>query len=110
MTWSIEKSDEFYGISRWGENFFGVNQKGELSVYPERNNRSIQISIADVVKEMKDQHISFPAVIRFQDVLRSRVKDLNKAFKSPLMNIIIVPTIVVFTPSKSIKCEKLWKK
>ena len=84
MSWTIEQSDEFYGIGRWGENFFGVNQKGELSVYPERNDRSIQISIADVVKEMKDQHISFPAVIRFQDVLRSRVKDLNKAFKSAI--------------------------
>jgi arginine decarboxylase len=80
MTWTIDDSDDFYGISRWGEEFFGVNDKGELTVFPVRDDKSIQISLQDVITEMKEQNVRFPAVVRFQDVLRSRVEDLNKSF------------------------------
>lgn len=84
MNWTTEDSDNFYGISRWGEEFFGVNKKGELTVFPVRDDKSVQISLQDVINEMKDQHVRFPAVIRFQDVLRSRVEDLNKSFNNAI--------------------------
>ena len=35
MDWNKEKSDNLYGISRWGEGHFGINDRGELSMYPE---------------------------------------------------------------------------
>ena len=84
MTWTIKKSDELYGISKWGEGFFGINDNGELTVYPDQDNRSVQISMANVIEEMKDQNVTFPAVIRFQDVIRSRVVDLNKSFRDAI--------------------------
>ena len=85
MEWTTEKSEDLYGIPKWGEGFFGVNQKGEMTVFPIREDRSVQISLKDVVDEMRDQNVSFPAVIRFQDVLRSRVEDLNKAFNQAIL-------------------------
>ena len=85
MEWTTEKSEDLYGIPKWGEGFFGVNQKGEMTVFPIREDRSVQISLKDVVDEMKEQNVAFPAVIRFQDVLRSRVEDLNKAFNDAIL-------------------------
>ncbi|MGY8993339.1 MAG: biosynthetic arginine decarboxylase, partial [Rhodospirillales bacterium] len=38
------------------------------------------IGLQDVVDELREQNIQFPVVIRFQDILKNRVRQLNKAF------------------------------
>jgi len=75
------EADGFYGFSRWGEGFLEVNDKGNLVVLPNKASRDIQIDIYEVIEEMKLQRISFPAVIRFHDILRSQVKNLNRSFR-----------------------------
>ena len=84
MNWDKEKSDNLYGISRWGEGHFGINNRGELSMYPELGNPECEISLKEVIDEMIEQRVQFPAVIRFHDILRSRVKRLNLAFKNAI--------------------------
>ena len=84
MDWNKEKSDNLYGISRWGEGHFGINDRGELSMYPEFGNPHCEISLKEVINEMIDQRVQFPAVIRFHDILRSRVKQLNRAFRDAI--------------------------
>lgn len=79
-TWTIEDSDETYSISRWGDGYFGVNEKGNLCVLPNKTMNGPCIDIADVMEEMKAKGIQFPAVIRFHDILRSQVTLLNKTF------------------------------
>ena len=70
--------DSYYSISRWSEGYFGVNKKGNLTAHT--SPASDSIDFMDIIKEMESQNISFPAVIRFHDILRDRVKNLNKAF------------------------------
>ena len=66
-----------------GEGHFGINDRGELSMYPEFGNPHCEIS-KEVINEMIDQRVQFPAVIRFHDILRSRVKQLNRAFRDAI--------------------------
>ena len=80
--WSIAEADEVYQISRWGENYFTVNNKGDLCVTPNRTDKGPVINMMEVVEEMKNKGIAFPAVIRFHDILRSQVALLNKTFRS----------------------------
>ena len=70
--------DSYYSISRWSEGYFGVNKKGNLSAYTSTGSEGIDFM--DIIHEMKTQNIPFPTVIRFHDILRDRVKSLNKAF------------------------------
>ena len=70
--------DSYYSISRWSEGYFGVNAKGNLAAHTTTGSDSIDFM--DIIKEMKSENISFPAVIRFHDILRDRVKNLNNAF------------------------------
>ena len=79
---SKDTADELYGFSRWGEGYFDVNGEGHLVVLPEQNGNGPQIDVVKVVEEMKREGIRMPAVIRFHDILRSKVKSLNRVFRS----------------------------
>lgn len=78
--WTIKDSLHNYQISRWGEGYFGISAQGDLCVYPNKDNSKTSICIKSVIKEMKKENITFPAVLRFHDILRSQVKLLNNTF------------------------------
>lgn len=80
--WSIADADEIYQISRWGEGYFSVSDKGDLCVNPTQTKNGPVINMMEIVEEMKNKNIPFPAVIRFHDILRSQVTNLNKTFRS----------------------------
>ncbi len=80
--WTSKDSDEIYQISRWGEGYFTVSDKGDMCVSPTRAPGGPVINMMEVVEEMKNKNIAFPCVIRFHDILRSQVVNLNKTFRS----------------------------
>lgn len=81
--WTKEEAQRTYLFDRWGNGYFDVSPNGHLCVHPNKQNGK-GIDLTEVVKEMKEQNIQFPAVIRFQDVLRSRVIELNEVFKKAI--------------------------
>src|ERR1041384_845039 len=78
--WTVEDSENLYRVKLWGESYFYVNDDGHLSVRPVLGD-SIGIDVFRVVQDLKQQRIQFPLLIRFQDLLRSRVTELNNAFR-----------------------------
>lgn len=78
LEWSTEKSDELYGFKRWGAGHFGVGPDGSVTVQPLADGRSIRIM--DVVDEAVAMGFKAPLVIRFQDLLRHRVEQINAVF------------------------------
>ena len=79
-TWTVEDSESLYRVRLWGEAYFVVNEEGHLSVRPVLGD-PIGIDIYKVVQDLRQQRIEFPLLIRFQDLLRSRVAELNTAFR-----------------------------
>lgn len=79
--WTLEEAEKTYHISRWGDGYFTVNPKGNMAVIPTKNPNGPIIDIAEVIDEMNKEKIAFPAVIRFHDILRSQVKNLNRTFR-----------------------------
>ncbi|MBU0480615.1 MAG: biosynthetic arginine decarboxylase [Proteobacteria bacterium] len=75
---------ELYNVERWGSGYFSINDSGHLCVLPERDEAGPRIDFLEVVNEIRDQNIAFPAVIRFQDILRSQVKLLNTTFREAI--------------------------
>ena len=67
--WSVQDADQYYGISKWGSGHFGVNEKGELTAYPDLNKLDVQISLKDIIDEIKSEGIELPVVVRFQYIL-----------------------------------------
>ena len=81
-SWSAAKSEELYGFKRWGAGHFAVDSDGFVNVHPLADDR--QIRVTDVVDEAVGMGLSAPLVIRFQDLLRHRVIQLNQTFQKAI--------------------------
>ncbi|MFO7605262.1 MAG: biosynthetic arginine decarboxylase [Desulfurivibrionaceae bacterium] len=75
---------ELYKVKRWGSGYFSVNERGHLCVLPERREDGPRIDFMEVIEEIKEQKIAFPAVIRFHDILRSQIKLINTTFRDAI--------------------------
>jgi len=81
--WDIPAAISLYNIDRWGSGYFTINEKGNIQVLPTRN-AAAKIDMMDVVEDAKSRGLTFPLVLRFQDLLRDRVETINKAFASAI--------------------------
>lgn len=77
--WRIEDSEELYNIKGWGVNFFGINEKGHAYVEPKKN--GVQIDLKDVVDHLESRHVSAPMLLRFPDILDSRIQKTDACFR-----------------------------
>lgn len=76
--WTIANAEDYYGLKRWGSGHFSVDEDGFMLVHPSRDQRSIRIH--DIVTEAISKGLKPPLTIRIQDLLRTRVVDLNELF------------------------------
>lgn len=72
-----------YNVDRWGENYFRVNELGHIAVSPDRHIET-EIDLMEIVAEARSRKLSFPLVVRFQDLLRDRVQTINAAFSQAI--------------------------
>ncbi|MBN8550935.1 MAG: biosynthetic arginine decarboxylase [Deltaproteobacteria bacterium] len=80
--WDVQKSANLYGIGGWGENYFDINQQGEVVVRPSKN--SIELNVPAIVKELTQRGIQVPILLRFDGIIRDRVTRLCSAFSSAI--------------------------
>ena len=80
--WTAAQSEDHYGFKRWGAGHFGVNASGDVEVRPLGDDRAIRIM--DVIDEAVGMGLKAPMVIRFQDLLRHRVTQLNQLFRKAI--------------------------
>ncbi len=78
-SWDIPSAIALYNVDRWGTGYFTINRKGHLQVMPTQN-ENVAVDLMDVIKEAHNRKLTFPLVVRFQDLLRHRVESVNKAF------------------------------
>ena len=78
--WSVDESAKLYGIRDWGNGYFDVNAKGEVVVNLRDGSKPKPASLADIVRGMRDRGTQLPVLIRFGDLLRWRIEELNEGF------------------------------
>ncbi len=78
-TWDRQASLNTYNTDRWGAGYFSINDKGHVEVMPIQA-AGTAIDLMDVVHEARSRGLAFPLLVRFQDLLRHRVKTINEAF------------------------------
>ena len=77
--WKIADALETYGIRNWGKGYFGVNKSGNLTVLPNKRAEEA-IDLPKLIEELQARGIQLPILIRFNDILRHRVGEMNHAF------------------------------
>ncbi|MGF1539241.1 MAG: biosynthetic arginine decarboxylase [Pleurocapsa sp.] len=74
--WTIEDSENLYGIQGWGEPYFAINEAGNVTVSPQGASRGISLDLYELVESLKKRQIDLPMVIRFPDLLADRLERL----------------------------------
>ncbi len=78
--WTVADSAEVYGIKAWGNNYFSINDVGNVQAHPGGIENG-KIDLKELVDEVSRRGIGLPLLIRFSDVLKSRIVELNEAFR-----------------------------
>ncbi|WP_372796503.1 biosynthetic arginine decarboxylase [Pontiella sp.] len=76
--WSTQQSAEIYGINNWGADYFSVSEAGEVIVHPHGNGTGV--SLRHIVDGLIDRGLDMPVLLRFSDILDSRIKLLHEGF------------------------------
>src|SRR2546423_1813270 len=81
--WDVESAIATYNVDGWGGGYFTVNAEGNVIAKPLQENGG-SITLLEVVTEARTRGLSFPLVIRFQDLLRHRVESVKIAFQNAI--------------------------
>ncbi|MDB4981783.1 MAG: Biosynthetic arginine decarboxylase, partial [Myxococcales bacterium] len=78
--WNIGDAAETYGVKYWGNNYFSINEAGNVQAHPAGPENG-RIDLKELVDEVARRGIGLPLLIRFSDVLKSRIVELNETFR-----------------------------
>lgn len=77
--WNSERSAEIYGINSWGNGYYRINSNGNVSVTP-TGAPGPSVDLYDLTQDLMDRGIRVPIMIRFPDIIKSRVELINSCF------------------------------
>ena len=77
--WTIADSLETYAVRNWSGGYFSIGENGDLLVHP-RGEATQGLDVKDVVDELKRRGIALPLLLRFSDILESRLRLLHDSF------------------------------
>jgi len=81
--WDVARALHTYNIARWGNSYFGVNDEGNMTVRPVQD-QGPALDLMMVTQEARARGLTFPLLLRFQDLLRHRVQVLNEEFRAAI--------------------------
>jgi arginine decarboxylase len=83
-TWTIEDSRLLYNTAGWGINFFDINEEGHVIVRPDRSQPERTLDLFELAQDLEAQGVGLPLLLRFSDILRSRIASLSQRFKNAI--------------------------
>jgi arginine decarboxylase len=78
--WTVADSLELYNVRAWGAGYFTINDEGHLAVSP-RGPDGPDIDLRGLIDDLLKRGLDMPMLIRFSDILSSRIRDLNDCFQ-----------------------------
>jgi arginine decarboxylase len=104
--WSVADAREVYAVRQWGGRYFDINDSGNLVVYPagppgaagplgvgastttpagaSAGDSATGIDLKDLVDQVRERGIGLPLLIRFPEILKSRIVELNEVFRNAI--------------------------
>ncbi len=78
--WTIEQARALYNIEGWGAGFFDIDERGHVIVKPDKEHPERHLSLHDLANDLEEQGVALPVLLRFSDILRSRIEALSERF------------------------------
>jgi arginine decarboxylase len=78
--WTIESARTLYNIEGWGIGYFDINEHGHVVVRPDADNPARELDLFELANDLEAQGVGLPLLLRFSDILRSRIESLTERF------------------------------
>ncbi len=79
--WTAADSADLYGVEDWSNGYFSVSRNGEVTVKLKDTDGSTKsVSLHDMMKGLRERGTDAPVLLRFRDLLRARIDELNVSF------------------------------
>jgi arginine decarboxylase len=78
--WTIDDARSVYNIDGWGAGFFEINDQGHVVVRPDADHPERQVDLFDVARDLEEQGVALPVLLRFSDILRARLTAISTRF------------------------------
>jgi arginine decarboxylase len=81
--WTLRDAAETYNVHAWGAGYFRINETGHIEVTPEGADGGA-VDLYDLVLDLERRGIGLPILLRFSDILHSRVKTICECFAAAI--------------------------
>ncbi|MCB9859122.1 MAG: biosynthetic arginine decarboxylase [Phycisphaeraceae bacterium] len=84
--WSAAQSAEMYGLEAWAGGYYAVSERGTIVAQPMRTEGQgvagaiPQIDLHELIEGLSQREIYTPVLIRFTDMIHTRVREIFGAF------------------------------
>jgi arginine decarboxylase len=78
--WSIEESLDLYGFERWGNDYFSVSPKGNVTA----RTLNASVELLDIVNGMLERDMQMPVLLRIENILDAQIHRLHTAFNTAI--------------------------
>lgn len=82
--WSVEDSAELYGVRNWGAGYFDVSSQGEVIIRPFGREGGPEVSVLEIIRELKDRGYDMPVLLRIENILDSQISLLHQTFRAAI--------------------------
>jgi arginine decarboxylase len=77
--WSPDRAEDLYLVRKWGTPYFRINRQGRVEVTPNSADGPA-VDLYELVAQIRRRGVRTPLLLRFDGLLRARVRELNTAF------------------------------
>ena len=81
---ALVEAKDLYNILHWGAGYFDINDEGNVCAYPNGHATAKGIDLYQLTQKLQEQGFSLPILVRFNDVLKNRLRDLQQAFTTAI--------------------------
>ncbi|MGD9903131.1 MAG: biosynthetic arginine decarboxylase [Vicinamibacterales bacterium] len=81
--WTAADAAEHYEVARWGQGYFSINAAGNVQVHPTRD-AARAVDLKKLVDRLEMRGLSAPILIRFPDILQTRLGEIHGAFQQAI--------------------------
>ena len=81
--WTTKDSTSLYNVSGWSSGYFRINDAGHVEVTPSGPDGGC-VDLYDLIQDLQRRGLGMPLLMRFSDILHSRVKQLFDCFGSAI--------------------------
>src|ERR1017187_2563563 len=82
--WTVEAAKALFNVDGWGDGFFDVNERGHVVVRPDKERADRTLDLYELARDLEAQGVILPVLLRFSDILRSRIEALNARFHTAM--------------------------